>query len=409
MDVSPSLVMPFLFATLAGLFVGSWPLVVFLHELGHALMSRAVGASAVELYVGSYGDAAGSWRAALPGRITLWFRWGLGGMCRSEWPEGQAPGTARNVAILVAGPITSTIVAWTLLWPAFHYNVHGALKLVLVVFGCFSLFDLLVNLLPLRHRIQLSAGGFIYSDGYQLYRLLARSWFNIQSDEEKRMHLAARLYDAGDYATSAPLLHEVLRYCNNDFYRLTFSAYYNSQQFAAALALAGEYPALAVGMENHATIRAYLLCRTEQLEQAHSLYTQLLAEQAAERHPMLRNNRGYALLLLGQYEEALADFEAVIAQEPTNAYAHAQRGRLRLAQGEAAGLADLHCALELNPIEPFALCNLGLHAHTEGRYTEALAYLEQAEVLDPHLHRLADYLAATRACLGQLAVLFAAA
>jgi tetratricopeptide (TPR) repeat protein len=114
---------------------------------------------------------------------------------------------------------------------------------------------------------------------------------------------------------------------------------------------------------------------------------------------MLRNNRGYAQLLRGRFEEALQDFEAVIAQEPTNAYAYAQRGRLRLEQGDATGMADLHRAQELNPNEPFVFCNLGLHAHANGRYAEALAHLERAAAIDPNLHRLADYLAATKAYL----------
>jgi tetratricopeptide (TPR) repeat protein len=164
-----------------------------------------------------------------------------------------------------------------------------------------------------------------------------------------------------------------------------------------ALALVDEYPDLAAKHNDVLPTRAYLFARTEQLDKALALYTQLVSERPADQQH--RNNRGYTCLLMGRNEEALREFAAVIAQEPDNAYAHAQRGRVRLALGEAAGLADLHHAQELDQSEPFAPCNLGLHAHAEGRYAEALAYFEQAAALDAHLHRLAEYMAATRACL----------
>jgi tetratricopeptide (TPR) repeat protein len=380
-----------------------WTVVVFLHEMGHALMSRALGAKSAEIFVGSYGEREKAWRILLPGRITLWFRLRLrlalgGGLCRAHWRPEAPPGAARQAAFLLAGPVASTVVAVALLWPAFRLNVHGSLKTVLVVFGAMSVFDLVANLLPLRRHAQLVSGGLIYSDGYALYRLAARTWFNVKNDDELLMERAIGLYNAGDHRASAGLLRDLLsRHVNSHVYFLAFSAYYNSQQFVEALALVEEYPNLAAEHNHVLPTRAYLFARTEQLDEALALYTQLVNEQPADQQH--RNNRGYTCLLMGRNKEALQEFDAVIAQEPDNAYAHAQRGRVRLVLGDAAGLADLHRAQELNPSEPFAPCNLGLHAHAEGRYAEALVYFEQAAALNAHLHRLAEYVAATRACL----------
>ncbi|GAA4371345.1 hypothetical protein GCM10023185_46730 [Hymenobacter saemangeumensis] len=394
--------MPVVYVTLLCLVLLSWVVVVFLHELGHAVMARLMGAPSAEIYVGSYGDAESSWRLPLPGRLTLWFRPRLvltGGLCRARWRPEAPPGRARQVAFILAGPVTSTLIAVALLWPAFQAGAHGALKLVLVVFGCMSVIDLVVNLLPLQRQVPLDQGGTAYSDGYQLYRLAASAWFNVPTDEE-RLQSAADMFNKGDYRGAAgPLCRLLAQYPDSSIYQLAFSAYYNSQQFDQALQLADKYPGLEASFDDHATLRAYLLARTEQLPQAEALYTELLVSQPVEQHPLLRNNRGYCYLLAGRYPEAQRDFDAVLAQEPENAYALAQRGRVRLELGDASGLADLHRAQELNPAEAFAWCNLGLHAHAAGRYAEALGYLQQAQALDPHLHRLPAYLAAAQ---GQL-------
>jgi hypothetical protein len=211
-----------------------WTVVVFLHEMGHALMSRALGARSAEVFVGSYGEREKAWRIPLPGRITLWFRLRLrlalgGGLCRAHWRLEAPPGAARQAAFLLAGPVTSTVAAAALLWPAFQLDIHGTLKTVLVVFGAMSVFDLVVNLLPLRRHAQMISGGFVYSDGYALYRLAARTWFNIKDDNELLMERANELYNAGDHRTSAGLLRDLLRrHVNGHIYFLAFSAYYNS-------------------------------------------------------------------------------------------------------------------------------------------------------------------------------------
>lgn len=401
--------LPLFLLLLFGLFALSWPVVTLLHELGHAVAARLAGAVAVEMYVGSYGEQAGAWRVALPGQITLWFKLGLwplrGGLCDLRWNPARLPGVGRQVAVLLAGPLASIALAVPLLGAAFGLSLHGALKLVAVVFGVLAALDLLLNLLPLRLRLPAAGargGEVAYSDGYQLGRLLRRAWFPRRAPADPYLadyRAAAALYTAGDYAASAPRFHKLLpRSPNNEVYKLAFTAYYHGQQFAQALALADEYPALAAALEHHQATRAYLLARTEQLGPALALFDELLAAEPAPP-TFLQNNRGYTLLLLGRFAEARRDFEAVIEHEPANAYAHAQRGRARLALGDAAGLADLHRALALDPNEPFAHCNLGLHAHAAGSYAEALAHLEHAATLDPHLHRLADYLAATRAGL----------
>lgn len=395
--------LPLFIGVLFGLFALSLPVVVLLHELGHAVAARCLGAVRADVYVGSYGEQVGAWRAALPGQVTLWVRLGLRplrGLCRAVWDPARPPGAARQAAFILAGPLASAVVATGLLWSGFHYDFHGALKLVLLAFGFVAGLDLVVNLLPFRLRVRLASGEVLYSDGYNLYRLLARTWFGAAEDDHAAAYrTAADLYNAGNYAGSAPLFQQLLGRMNDaQIYPLAFAAHYHSQQFAAALALMEDYPALAAAFDEPEATRAYLLARTNQFEAALDLYGQLVAADPAPSAG-LQCNRAYVRLLAGQYAEAIRDFDAVLAHAPDHAYAHAQRGRARLALGDAAGLGDLHRALALDPADPYALCNLGLHAHAEGHYPAALAYLEQAFALDPHLHQLAEHLAATRAWL----------
>ena len=71
-------------------------------------------------------------------------------------------------------------------------------------------------------------------------------------------------------------------------------------------------------------------------------------------------SRGHAKTSLGQYEEAIADFDQVIQWQSENAYAYISRGQAKanLGQYEEA-FADFDQAIQLRPDDAYAYISRG--------------------------------------------------
>lgn len=105
------------------------------------------------------------------------------------------------------------------------------------------------------------------------------------------------------------------------------------------------------------------------------------------------NNRGYALLILGNYQQAIPDFDEAIALHAVEAYAYNNRGfaYLRTGQPEKAR-TDIEQSLQLNPGNSYAHRNLGIYYYEQGQLAPALAALEQAAALNADTPKLKWYL-----------------
>jgi tetratricopeptide (TPR) repeat protein len=96
------------------------------------------------------------------------------------------------------------------------------------------------------------------------------------------------------------------------------------------------------------------------------------------------NNRGYNLLLLGQYEQAIADFDQAIKVDSVVAYAYNNRGLTYLRLGETRqALADITYSLQLDPGNSYAHRNLGFYYFEREQMAQALAAFERATELNP--------------------------
>ncbi|MDB5974745.1 MAG: hypothetical protein JWR07_1505 [Nevskia sp.] len=96
------------------------------------------------------------------------------------------------------------------------------------------------------------------------------------------------------------------------------------------------------------------------------------------------NDRGAALGAMGRPEEALACFDAALAQDPDHVDALNNRGLLlgMLGRHEEA-LVNLDRAAQHAPRRFDVLCNRGFSLNESGRHEEALACLDQAVAMDP--------------------------
>ena len=142
---------------------------------------------------------------------------------------------------------------------------------------------------------------------------------------------------------------------------------------------------------------ALLLVDNGRPAQALPIFTALLNQLSP--YPVY-NNRGYALLLLGEYELAIYDFDQAIAIDPSHAFAHNNRGLAYLRLGKVANaLVDITYSLQLDPDNAYAHRNLGIYYYEHGDWPSALANLEQSAQLGPNTPDLQEYLKLVKAHL----------
>jgi len=101
-------------------------------------------------------------------------------------------------------------------------------------------------------------------------------------------------------------------------------------------------------------------------------------------HAVALVNRSLAWIALGRYEEAIADYDAVLRLDPEQVGAWANRGAAKAKLGRHnEALADYDAALRLDPNHVLALANRGLARIALGRYEEAIADFDSVLRLNP--------------------------
>jgi len=106
------------------------------------------------------------------------------------------------------------------------------------------------------------------------------------------------------------------------------------------------------------------------------------------------DNRGFALLRLGEFDQAEKAFQAVFAADPTFASSHNGLGWARLMRGDPAGaLAKFDEAVRLDATVALSHNNRGVALRDLGRLDEAVAAYKEAARLDPAARSIAVNLA----------------
>ena len=96
------------------------------------------------------------------------------------------------------------------------------------------------------------------------------------------------------------------------------------------------------------------------------------------------HSQAEAHVLAGDYKQAVADMDQVIANAPNNLNHYAERARLRLEAGDFAGsLADYEHIIKANPGHASAYTYRSQVAQRQGRYADAVADLTKALELSP--------------------------
>ncbi|MEL6537579.1 MAG: tetratricopeptide repeat protein, partial [Bacteroidota bacterium] len=96
------------------------------------------------------------------------------------------------------------------------------------------------------------------------------------------------------------------------------------------------------------------------------------------------SDRGVAHHLLGQYEQALVDFDRGVEMEPDNPFRYASRAFVKAKAGDMQGaMLDYEHALELDPEDAVAHNNLGMLQEQLGYQKKAEHHFKKADALSP--------------------------
>ena len=111
--------------------------------------------------------------------------------------------------------------------------------------------------------------------------------------------------------------------------------------------------------------------------------------------------KGDALTLLGDYDQAGAIFQALLAKDPNSVRAGIGLGRVKLAKNPAAAELLFQQVLQHDPKNITALNNLGIARDLQGHHAQAQPAYHQALAINPDLESAQVNLALSMAMSGQ--------
>lgn len=364
---------------------GTRPLTVLFHELGHAIPAILMTRQTVSIFIGSYGDPSKSLHFRV-GLLDVWFKynplaWRLG-LCV---PTAKNISTNQQIIYTLTGPLASVVVASVTCYFAFAYDIHGSIKMILIVFLGSSIFDLWVNLTPNSTPIKLYDGTLTYNDGFQLKRLFFYKRF------QKEFDRAAELYNQQNFAKAAIAFQNLLElgFKDENLYRLAITSFLQVKNYKEAKDLSEEFIVHGNMNSDDFVNAAISYSRHEQHDKALALYDQSLSLNPNNKYSL--NNKGFTLTLLNKFEEAIPLFDKAIEVDPEFAYSFNNRGLAKIKVGKTEeGLEDINYSFKLDANNSYAYRNLGIYHLDKGQHSKALELFIRAKELDGTTHTIDD-------------------
>lgn len=372
------------------------PFTALFHELGHALTALLLTRQKVTVYVGSYGDQSKGLRVR-SGLLEIWFTNNF-----FSWQSGLCVFSARDLSvsrqllIVLAGPVASTLIGLSACYLTFTLELHGAVKLIFLVFlGC-ALLDLVVNLVPRSAPILLQDGSIAYNDGYRLKQLLLGRRLPEAYDT------AVDAYNQGAYAAALKLFTGMLQQGLQDeqAYRAAVSCCLQLGDYGAARELLAQFSACYELDSNDYGNAGLVYSQLGLHEEGLPYYENSLRLDPSNMYTL--HNMAYTLQLLGRYREAIQLFDRAIEVEASFAYAYSNRGLAKLKSGrEEEGLCDIRRSFELEAEHAYGYRNLGIYHLDRREYADALQQFRKAKQSDPATHLIDALLTETESQLAR--------
>lgn len=181
------------------------PIIVVLHQTGHALVATFFAKEKVVIYLGSYGNRErsanvnfGSWEIWFTGNPFLWQL----GLCVPSFPITHVN---YRRAYSLAGPILPVAITAILSDAAIFFHFGEYKTFVILVMFAVALLDMIINLIPYPQPIAMLDNTPVYTDGYSL-RLVS-----LQKKYPLEFFTAISQYSKQEYGEAARNFERVLR------------------------------------------------------------------------------------------------------------------------------------------------------------------------------------------------------
>ncbi len=367
-----------------GILVGiAWLLIVaflrslttLFHEFGHALPSLFFTDKNVNVFIGTHGDTHNCLHMGF-GRLHVYFRfnifnWNIG-MCTHV----GVPEVWKNIIIVIAGPLASTMIAMPILYIISQGGLHQAWLFVLMAFVISAFIDLCVNLYPSSQAIYTQGGSTTYNDGYSLYLLISR-FFLPQSYLDLEHELEKGNYD--EFFNKGAALLEKGNVSKN-IYQLMIHACMEEKEYNDAIFLYGKMGQKYKLIPNDHFEIGKIKQKLNRHGEAISYFDQYIYYNYYD--PAALTFRGISKIAIGENKEAIRDFDASIYNNPHHLETYVYRGLAytKLKDYENAE-SDFNIAKQAEPNHPRLIFHLGIFHENQKEYKNALDYYLQAKEL----------------------------
>lgn len=372
------------------------PFTILLHELGHAIPAIILTKEKVAIFIGSYGDPKNSLKLKV-GLLEVWFRYNL-----FSWRHGLCVPYSKNISInkqiiyTLTGPLSSFSLAVIACYFTFSYDLHGALKLIFIIFLLSSIFDLFTNLFPDDDPIILFDGTITYNDGKVIKQLFYYKKF------AKHYSVSIEMYNNKDFAGAAILFDEMLTngLKNENIYRLAISSNLQLKNYEKAKVLIDEpIPIFTINSDDYSNA-GLTYSHLGFQDKAIEYYNKSLQLNPINKWSLM--NKSFTLNLLEKYNEAISIFDQAIEVDNSIAYSFSNRGLAKIKSGNIeGGLNDINHSFQLDENNSYGFRNLGIYHLDKKQYDEALHLFKKAKEFDIATHLIDDLILTAEAYVGQ--------
>jgi tetratricopeptide (TPR) repeat protein len=352
-----------------------------LHELGHAIPALIYTQGEVTVYVGSYGDISNSLRVNL-GRLKLYLKfnildWKLG-LCTHQGPAYYI----HLFVIILGGPLISLVISIVLLYCLFQEGISDEIKVGMGLFLLSSVWDFMVNIVPLNVPLKLHDGGTTHNDGYQLKRLLSLGEDVAKYDE------AIHLFHEQTSEQSIPILEELLakKPANRIIAHSLIEILIAEQQYADAISVFQTYHTNHKIKSHEYELLGDIYRGLKDWKPSLEAYNHYLYTHFEDFHVI--NKKIGVLLELGATEQAKEETKISLRLSPENNFeALLYSGIIAIRQKDYSHAKRyLDKALAYNDQSAEVQLQLAFYFEAQGQYVQAKTHYMNAKTLGTTYH-----------------------